>query len=114
MGGWGTAGRSIARHYTWGVQPAIAGSDFVFKIEGKKLTGTARVDAWPGNGVITEGTFDGEKIAFTVLTEDNSTSGPQKLVYAGTLYGDEIALTMRWELGRDWIFETKSEGKRSR
>jgi len=71
---------------------------FEFTVEGDKLTGTARVDGWPGNGIISDGKVEGDRITFT-LTHDRTYTTNGKTFYAtyrcaGTVHGDELDLTM--------------------
>lgn len=67
---------------------------FQLKAEGSKLTGTANTPM--GEIAISEGTVDGDKIQFTVATDQF------KVLHKATLAGDEMKMTV--ELG-DQSFE---------
>jgi hypothetical protein len=82
---------------------------FTLTVEGDKIVGVARIDGWPGNAKVVEGELDGESFSLTLVTEDNSTDGPQVLYCVGTVRGDSIEFTMRWPT-RDLALEMK--GKR--
>ncbi|HWB83338.1 MAG TPA: hypothetical protein VG675_04305 [Bryobacteraceae bacterium] len=63
---------------------------FNFKVDGNKLSGT--VSGFRGqDSQISEGTVDGDKIAFTVKLEFNGNSFEQK--YTGTVSGEEIKMS---------------------
>jgi hypothetical protein len=57
---------------------------FTFKLDGKKITGTA--EGQMGTMPITEGTLEGDAIEFTVATDQF------KVVHKGTVSGDEMKL----------------------
>jgi hypothetical protein len=78
---------------------------FDFKVDGNEVTGMAHMSDWPGDAPITTGKIDGDHITFTVIGkspwESRSisgvvTSGYPKLVFDGTLKGDEIDLKLNW------------------
>jgi len=74
----------------------IADAEFEFKVEGKKLAGTARIGhGWPGTAPISEGTIDGDQISFLILGEASSSQGYPKMKFTGTVHCEEIALTMK-------------------
>jgi hypothetical protein len=71
---------------------------FEFKVDGDKLTGTARNAGWPGNGTISDGKVEGDRITFTLTHEQTYTTN-RRTFYAtyrcaGTVHGDELDLTM--------------------
>jgi hypothetical protein len=68
---------------------------FTFKAEGEKLTGTT--SGRNGDVPITDGTVKGDAIAFTVVMNFNGQE--VKLLYKGTVAGDEIKFTRQREGG---------------
>jgi hypothetical protein len=68
---------------------------FTFKVEGEKLTGTTSGRA--GDVPITDGTVKGDAIAFTVVM--NFQGNEVKLLYKGTVAGEEIKFTRQREGG---------------
>ena len=66
---------------------------FTFKVEGEKLTGTTTGRG--GEVAITDGTVKGDAIAFTVVM--NMQGNEVKLLYKGTVAGDEIKFTRQRE-----------------
>jgi len=60
---------------------------FVFKQEGAKLTGTVAIPAETAN--IDNGKVDGDKVSFVAVFSFGAISS------AGTVHGDEIALTVK-------------------
>jgi len=62
---------------------------FNFKADGNVLTGT--VSGRQGDMPISDGKIDGDHISFTQTMEFNGNS--MKLLYKGTVSGDEIRLT---------------------
>ena len=75
---------------------------FDLKAEGDKVTGMAHMAKWPGDAPISEGRIDGDRVAFTVIGKKPWEAGPPlssgypKLVFTGTLKGDETEITLRW------------------
>ncbi|HEY1760310.1 MAG TPA: hypothetical protein VGG72_33355 [Bryobacteraceae bacterium] len=71
---------------------------FEFKVDGGKLTGTARNDGWPGDGTVSDGKVEGNRITFTLTHEGTYTTnaGTFYATYrcVGTVHGDELDLTM--------------------
>jgi hypothetical protein len=68
---------------------------FTFKVEGEKLTGTT--SGRNGDVPITDGTVKGEAIAFTVVMNFQGTD--VKILYKGTVSGEEIKFTRQREGG---------------
>jgi len=68
---------------------------FTFKAEGEKLTGTT--SGRNGDVPITDGTVKGDAIAFTVVMNFNGQE--VKLLYKGTVAGEEIKFTRQREGG---------------
>jgi hypothetical protein len=68
---------------------------FTFKVEGEKLTGTT--SGRNGDVPITDGTVKGDAIAFTVVM--NFQGNEVKLLYKGTVAGEEIKFTRQREGG---------------
>jgi len=64
-------------------------TNFDFKVEGEKLTGT--MSGMQGETAISEGTVKGDEIAFTVVMNFNGNE--MKLVHKGTVAGDVIKIT---------------------
>jgi len=62
---------------------------FTFKVDGNALTGT--VSGRRGEMPISEGKIDGDQISFAQVMEFNGNS--MKIVYKGTVSGDEIKFT---------------------
>jgi hypothetical protein len=64
---------------------------YTFKVEGGKLTGTAKSNLSESAGAITNGTVSGDDIAFT---ENLDYQGmPLQIAYKGKISGDEIKFT---------------------
>jgi len=70
-------------------QIGVQNYTFTFKVEGNKLTGTAKSDN--GETQITEGTVNGDEISF--VENLNFQGMPLKITYKGKLSGDEIKFT---------------------
>jgi len=68
---------------------------FNFKAEGAKLTGT--VSGMQGDNPISDGKIDGNNISFTVVASFNGNE--VKLLYKGTVSGDEIKFSRTREGG---------------
>jgi hypothetical protein len=68
---------------------------FTFKVEGEKLTGTT--SGRNGDVPITDGTVKGDAIAFTVVM--NFQGSDVKILYKGTVAGEEIKFTRQREGG---------------
>lgn len=62
---------------------------FTFKVDGNALTGT--VGGARGETPISEGKIDGDQVSFSQTMEFNGNS--VKLIYKGTVSGDEIKFT---------------------
>ena len=70
-------------------QIGVQNYTYTFKVEGSKLTGTAKSDN--GTSQITEGTVGGDDISFV---ENLDFQGmPLRIVYKGKVSGDEIKFT---------------------
>ena len=68
---------------------------FTFKVEGEKLTGTTT--GRNGDQPISDGSIKGDAIAFNVVANFNGQD--VKIVYKGTIAGDEIKFTRQREGG---------------
>ena len=68
---------------------------FTLKVEGDKLTGTT--SGRNGDVPITDGTIKGDAIAFTVVM--NFQGADVKILYKGTVAGEEIKFTRQREGG---------------
>jgi hypothetical protein len=68
---------------------------FTFKVEGEKLTGTTT--GMGGDQPITDGTVKGDAISFTVVA--NFQGQEAKILYKGTIAGEEIKFTRQREGG---------------
>jgi len=66
---------------------------FNFKVDGEKLTGTTT--GMNGDVPITDGPIKGDAVAFNVVANFNGTD--VKIVYKGTVAGDEIKFTRQRE-----------------
>jgi hypothetical protein len=66
---------------------------FNFKVDGEKLTGTTT--GMNGDVPITDGSIKGDAVAFNVVANFNGTD--VKIVYKGTVAGDEIKFTRQRE-----------------
>ena len=66
---------------------------FTFKVDGEKLTGTTT--GMNGDVPITDGSIKGDTVAFNVVANFNGTD--VKIVYKGTVAGDEIKFTRQRE-----------------
>lgn len=76
---------------------------FVFKQEGAELTGT--VSGRQGDTPIADGKVDGDSISFTVTRNFNGNE--VKLMYKGTVSGNEIKFTQQREGGEPREFTAK-------
>ena len=70
---------------------------FVFKVAGGKLTGETTSDL-TGKSTIMDGKIDGDKVSFTLAI--NVQGQDFKLLYTGTIKGNEIALHVESEDGQ--------------
>jgi opacity protein-like surface antigen len=68
-------------------------STFNFKVDGNMLTGT--VSGRQGDMPIADGKIDGDQISFTQTLDFNGNT--VKLIYKGTVSGDQITLTRQRE-----------------
>ena len=78
---------------------------FKFSVAGDKLTGHAHMANWPGDAAISDGTFDGDHFKFTAVGHLPwsgsrygvvTASGYPKLVFTGTLSGNEMKVHLDW------------------
>jgi len=69
---------------------------FTFKVDGNTLTGT--VSVFRGETPISDGQINGDQISFTQTMEFNGNS--VKLIYKGTVSGDEIKFNRMREGGQ--------------
>jgi hypothetical protein len=70
-------------------QIGVQNYTYTFKVDGTKLTGTAKSDN--GNVQITEGTINGDDVSFV---ENLDFQGmPLRIVYKGKVSGDQIKFT---------------------
>ncbi|MGH9719851.1 MAG: hypothetical protein ACRD8O_06535 [Bryobacteraceae bacterium] len=76
-----------------------AAATFVFKVEGDKLTGT--MTSPQGEAALQEGKVAGDKISFSM------TGGNAKILFTGTVAGDEIKMTRTREGGEGREFTLK-------
>jgi hypothetical protein len=72
---------------------------FVFKVEGDKLTGT--MTGPQGDVALQEGKVSGDKISFS------TPGGNAKILFTGTVAGDEIKMTRTREGGQSREFTLK-------
>jgi hypothetical protein len=73
----------------------IGGAEFEFSVDGSTLTGNANVGfGWPGRAPVSAGRIEGDRILFTVQGKQWSSTGYPKMLFKGTVHGDEIELTM--------------------
>jgi hypothetical protein len=68
---------------------------FNFKMDGAKLTGTMATDQ--GESEITEGKVEGDQISFVIVRSFGGNE--MKLLYKGTVSGDEIKFTREMQGG---------------
>jgi len=68
-----------------------------FKADGAKVTGTLNNSAMPGDVEIQEGKIEGDKISFSL--KRNFGQSDMKVVWKGTVSGDEIKFTRDIEGG---------------
>ena len=86
-----------------------------FKSDGKKLTGIAHLDNWPGESPISDGTVAGGYFTFTVTGKVASSSGFPKFKFIGSLEAGQMKLVMLWNLAPqqdEHFWEAAMEGKR--
>lgn len=76
-----------------------ANATFVFKVDGDKLTGT--MTGPQGEVVLQEGKVAGDKISFSAAGAN------AKILFAGTVAGDEIKMTRTREGGQSREFTLK-------
>lgn len=68
--------------------------------DGYRLTGTAHMSGFPGDGPVTDGHIDGDHFTFTVITQNRwwaegvggSRSGHPKLTFTGTVHDGEMQI----------------------
>jgi hypothetical protein len=68
---------------------------FTFKVDGEKLTGTTT--GMNGDVPLADGSVKGDAVAFTVVANFNGQEA--KILYKGTVAGDEIKFTRQREGG---------------
>lgn len=81
-------------------------TDFTFKVDGSALTGT--VTGPQGEMAIKDGKVSGDSLSFTVIA--NFGGNEVKLLYNGTVKGDEIKMTREREGGQAREFTAKRAG----
>ena len=87
-----------------GQQPKMV-SEIVFALDGSgdALTGTVHAAAWPGDGAVTDGKVDGDRITFSMTGHlpytANGIKGYPKLCFAGVRSGGEMSIELRWTEG---------------
>jgi hypothetical protein len=89
-----------------GEQPKTA-SEIVFELKavGDKLTGTAHIGNWPGDGNLIDGRIEGDRFSFSVIGNspwwskgpNGEAGGLPKLSFTGTIQGTEMQLTVDWD-----------------
>ena len=73
-------------------------------VEGK-LTGMAHMGSWPGDAPLRDGKIEGDHISFTVIgknpwtsrSANGEASGLPKLIFTGTIQGEQMQLTVMWD-----------------
>lgn len=81
-------------------------TDFAFKVDGEKLTGT--VTGPQGDMQIQDGKVSGDSVSFHVTA--NFGGNEVKLIYKGTVSGSEIKFTREREGGQAREFTAKRAG----
>ena len=71
---------------------------FEFAVDGGKLTGSLQND-FIGSIPISDGTVKGNDVAFKLTIAMDGLPEPMKISYTGTVKGDELALTSKFEGG---------------
>ncbi len=79
-------------------------TDYVFKVDGEKLTGT--VASRMGESQITDGKVSGDDVSFSVVR--NFGGNEVKVLYKGKVAGDEIKFTIEFG-GADRTFEVTAK-----
>jgi hypothetical protein len=79
---------------------------FRFRVTDNHVTGTAIMGSWPGETPLTDAKFNGEHFSVTAIgTMGWSTHMPgearvdhccPKMLFDGTIHGDDMSLTMVW------------------
>jgi hypothetical protein len=82
-------------------------SEMVFHLtaQGDRITGTAHMATWPGDGSLTGGRVEGNHFTFTVITQNawrssgpaGQASGLPKLTFSGTVEGGEMEIALVWD-----------------
>jgi len=75
---------------------------FHLTMEGERLTGTAHMGNFPGNGPVTDGRVDGDRFTFTVVTPNRwwvsgaqrMASGFPKLVFSGVIEDGQMKIRL--------------------
>ena len=84
-----------------GEQPKMV-PEIVFVLDGSggALTGTVHAAAWPGDGAVTDGKIDGDRITFSMTghlpSTANGAAGYPKLCFTGVRSGGEMAMELVW------------------
>lgn len=69
-----------------------------------KLTGTARMGAWPGEAPLMDTSIEGDRVTFTAIGRSpwwsrgptGEASGLPKLTFTGTVQGDSMDIMLVW------------------
>jgi hypothetical protein len=86
----------------WKVRPGPKGAAFKtigsitlnFREDGKRVTGTVQIGAWPGDAPILDGTIEGNTIAFTATGTRTSSTGIPTAKIVATVDGDAMDLVL--------------------
>ena len=77
---------------------------FDLNVDGETLTGTVHAANWPGDGPISDGKIEGDRVRFTMVGTlpytTNGGVGYPKLCFNGTRHGSEMKLETRWAEAR--------------
>jgi hypothetical protein len=93
---------------------------FDLKTDGDKLTGTAHIGNWPGDGPVLDGKIAGDRFSFTFIGKspwtsggpEGNASGLPRLTFRGTLQGNEMKLTAIWDSVMLYGISTGTRGTR--
>ena len=77
---------------------------FDFQIDGRRVSGLARIGPWPGDAPIADGRVDGDQISFTATGHLTSTTGIPTFRLEGTLSGGELVIRLS---GSGGVYEYK-------
>jgi hypothetical protein len=83
----------------------VAFMTFDLKTDGNEVTGIAHMSSWPGNAPISEGKLEGDRLTFSAVGNSpwrsggpyGSASGFPKLIFTGTVHGDQIDFKVVWD-----------------